>query len=207
MYGRIFALCFHFLKLLCLKYKVIDSSVKVFKVYKTLNFKTMLCRVFSGYSTSHSRSSSLSEFSHRRNTSIGSASTGIASIPEPSEESDQTTAPPTAVAFCAAVPEHPSTPDRAASRSDRHCYHCLLYIHQAFRCRILNQCRFIFSYIQRYPVKQDSMESQLKRVDATRVDADDVVEKILQSQDFTHSLLDSSAEGNNGFFMLISRHP
>ncbi|XP_051732146.1 protein FAM102B isoform X1 [Ctenopharyngodon idella] len=123
----------------------------------------------SGYSTSHSRSSSLSEFSHRRNTSIGSASTGIASIPEPSEESDQTTAPPTAVAFCAAVPEHPSTPDRAASR-------------------------FIFSYIQRYPVKQDSMESQLKRVDATRVDADDVVEKILQSQDFTHSLLDSSAE-------------
>lgn len=36
------------------------------------------------------------------------------------------------------------------------------------------------------------MESQLKRVDATRVDADDVVEKILQSQDFS---LDSSAEG------------
>ncbi len=43
------------------------------------------------------------------------------------------------------------------------------------------------------------MESQLKRVDATRVDADDVVEKILQSQDFTHSLLDSSAEGNTVF--------
>lgn len=36
------------------------------------------------------------------------------------------------------------------------------------------------------------MESQLKRVDATRVDADDIVEKILQSQDFS---LDSSAEG------------
>ncbi len=49
------------------------------------------------------------------------------------------------------------------------------------------------------------MESQMKRVDATRVDADDVVEKILQSQDFTHSLLDSSAEGNNGFFMFINR--
>ncbi|TKS74217.1 Protein FAM102B [Collichthys lucidus] len=44
-------------------------------------------------------------------------------------------------------------------------------------------------------VKQDSMESQLKRMDDTRVDADDVVEKILQSQDFTPSLLDSSAEG------------
>ncbi|TRY98891.1 hypothetical protein DNTS_026550 [Danionella cerebrum] len=115
----------------------------------------------SGYSTSHSRSSSLSEFSHRRNTSIGSASTGIASIPEPSEETEQTRAPSTVLGVCSAVPEHPSTPDKAASR---------------------------------FPVKQDSMESQLKRVDATRVDADDVVEKILQSQDFTHSLLDSSAE-------------
>jgi len=36
------------------------------------------------------------------------------------------------------------------------------------------------------------VESQLKRVDATRVDANDIVEKILQSQDFS---LDSSAEG------------
>uniref|UniRef100_A0AAR2M0R6 C2 NT-type domain-containing protein n=1 Tax=Pygocentrus nattereri TaxID=42514 RepID=A0AAR2M0R6_PYGNA len=116
----------------------------------------------SGYSTSHSRSSSLSEFTHRRNTSVGSASTGIGSIPEPSEENHSTTAPPVAASgACAALPEHPATPDRASSR---------------------------------YPVKQDSMESQLKRVDATRVDADDVVEKILQSQDFTHSLLDSSAE-------------
>uniref|UniRef100_A0A3Q2SS65 Family with sequence similarity 102 member Bb n=1 Tax=Fundulus heteroclitus TaxID=8078 RepID=A0A3Q2SS65_FUNHE len=46
-----------------------------------------------------------------------------------------------------------------------------------------------------HPIKQDSIESQLKRMDDTRVDADDVVEKILQSQDFTPSLLDSSAEG------------
>ena len=50
----------------------------------------------------------------------------------------------------------------------------------------------------RHPVKQDSMESQMKRMDATRVDADDVVEKILQSQDFTPSMLDSSTEGNYG---------
>ncbi|TNN25577.1 Protein FAM102B [Liparis tanakae] len=34
-------------------------------------------------------------------------------------------------------------------------------------------------------------------MDDTRVDADDVVEKILQSQDFTPSLLDSSAEEPN----------
>lgn len=49
-----------------------------------------------------------------------------------------------------------------------------------------------YNYFCRHPVKQDSVESQLKRVDATRVDADDIVEKILQSQDFS---LDSSAEG------------
>ncbi|XP_026886425.2 protein FAM102B isoform X2 [Electrophorus electricus] len=115
-----------------------------------------------GYSTGHSRSSSLSEFTHRRNTSVGSTSTGIASIPEPSEENPNATAAPAGPAgVCAALPEHPATPERGSSR---------------------------------HPVKQDSMESQLKRVDATRVDADDVVEKILQSQDFTHSLLDSSTE-------------
>uniref|UniRef100_A0A3Q3WDU8 C2 NT-type domain-containing protein n=1 Tax=Mola mola TaxID=94237 RepID=A0A3Q3WDU8_MOLML len=43
-------------------------------------------------------------------------------------------------------------------------------------------------------VLQNSMENQLKRVDATRVDADDIIEKILQSQDFSHGFLDSSAE-------------
>uniref|UniRef100_A0A8C1KL25 Family with sequence similarity 102 member Bb n=1 Tax=Cyprinus carpio TaxID=7962 RepID=A0A8C1KL25_CYPCA len=139
----------------------LPDELGLFGHSRTSSYASQQSKV-SGYSTSHSRSSSLSEFSHRRNTSIGSASTGIASIPEPSEESElQTTVPPTAPGVCAAVPEHPSTPDRAASR---------------------------------YPVKQDSMESQLKRVDATRVDADDVVEKILQSQDFTHSLLDSSTE-------------
>lgn len=47
----------------------------------------------------------------------------------------------------------------------------------------------------RHPVKQNSMENQLKRVNATRVDADDIIEKILQSQDFSHGFLDSSAEG------------
>uniref|UniRef100_A0A3P8WUW3 Family with sequence similarity 102 member Bb n=1 Tax=Cynoglossus semilaevis TaxID=244447 RepID=A0A3P8WUW3_CYNSE len=106
---------------------------------------------------------SMAEFSHRRNHSIGSASTGIGSIPEPSEDKERESR------LCPALPEHPApttttnphgTPVRSAS----------------------------------HPVKQDSMESQLKRMDDTRVDADDVVEKILQSQDFTPSLLDSSAE-------------
>ncbi|KAM9326256.1 EEIG family member 2 [Gastrophryne carolinensis] len=105
----------------------------------------------SGYSTGHSRSSSLSELSHRRNTSVGSTSTGIGSIPEPNEDD------------CTKVPFSPEFTEEGSSTEK----------------------------INRVPVKQDSVESQLKRVDATRVDADDVVETILQSQDFT---LDSSAE-------------
>lgn len=39
------------------------------------------------------------------------------------------------------------------------------------------------------------MENQLKRVNATRVDADDVIEKIMQIHDFSHGVLDSSMEG------------
>ncbi|XP_055057188.1 EEIG family member 2 isoform X2 [Misgurnus anguillicaudatus] len=108
----------------------------------------------SGYSTDHSRSSSLTELCHRRNLSVGSASTGIGSMPEPSDDKESR---PRA---CTPVPHH-LTPSHSASR---------------------------------YPVKQDSVESQLKRVDATRVDADDIIETILQGQDFSHSILDSSAE-------------
>ncbi|KAL8178227.1 UNVERIFIED_CONTAM: hypothetical protein K2H54_037001 [Gekko kuhli] len=98
-----------------------------------------------GYSTCHSRSSSISDLCHKRNTSAGSTSTGIGSILEPCEENES----------------KKNEEDAASEKFNRH------------------------------PVKQDSVESQLKRVDATRVDADDVVEKILQSQDFS---LDSSAE-------------
>ncbi|XP_024278070.1 family with sequence similarity 102 member Bb isoform X1 [Oncorhynchus tshawytscha] len=151
----------------------------------------------SGYSTGHSRSSSLSECTHRRNTSVGSASTGIASILEPSDDTRDTRdqresrdrergdrearmgmMPPTAGASaCTALPEHPTpastigsctgTPVKSASSCER---------------------------LSRHLVKQGSMEGQMMRVEASRVDADDVVEKILQSQDFTPSLLDSSHE-------------
>ncbi|XP_019964505.1 EEIG family member 2 isoform X1 [Paralichthys olivaceus] len=132
-------------------------------------------RKWRGYSTGHSRSSSMSEFSHRRNHSVGSASTGIGSIPEPSEDRDRESRP------CPALPEHPvSTTTTTTATSNPQG----TPVHSASSCERLN----------RHPVKQDSMESQLKRMDDTRVDADDVVEKILQSQDFTPSLLDSSAE-------------
>ncbi|XP_034635419.1 protein FAM102B isoform X2 [Trachemys scripta elegans] len=106
----------------------------------------------SGYSTCHSRSSSFSDLCHRRNTSVGSTSTGIGSILEPCEETEPKV-----------TDDNFDTPVKDISSEK----------------------------LSRHPVKQDSVESQLKRVDATRVDADDIVEKILQSQDFS---LDSSAE-------------
>ncbi|XP_074894923.1 EEIG family member 2 isoform X1 [Buteo buteo] len=105
----------------------------------------------SGYSTCHSRSSSLSELCHRRNTSVGSTSIGIGSILEPCEETKP----------------------------------------KVTEANIDTSVKDVSEKLCRHPVKQDSVESQLKRVDATRVDADDIVEKILQSQDFS---LDSSAE-------------
>lgn len=79
------------------------------------------CLCLSGYSTGHSRSSSMSEFSHRRNHSVGSASTGIGSIPEPSDDRDRESRP------YPALPEHPSTttsnppgtPVRSASSCER----------------------------------------------------------------------------------------
>ncbi|XP_003933432.1 EEIG family member 2 isoform X1 [Saimiri boliviensis] len=107
----------------------------------------------SGYSTCHSRSSSFSELCHRRNTSVGSTSTGVESILEPCDEIEQ------------------KIPEPNLDAADK----------EETTLEKLNRC----------PVKQDSVESQLKRVDDTRVDADDIVEKILQSQDFS---LDSSAE-------------
>ncbi|XP_067308759.1 EEIG family member 2 isoform X2 [Pseudorasbora parva] len=109
---------------------------------------------FSGYSTGHSRSSSLTELSHRRNLSAGSASTGIGSLPEPSEDRES----------CTPLLQDLATPSHIGITANRH------------------------------PVKQDSVESQLKRMDATRVDADDIIETILQGQDFSRSILDSSNE-------------
>ncbi|XP_062843643.1 EEIG family member 2-like isoform X2 [Trichomycterus rosablanca] len=129
---------------------------------RTSSYASQLSKL-SDYSTSHSCSSSLTELSHKRNMSVGSASIGVGSLPE---IEDRKTFPPHPTHSTASEPQnlasllHPNSTDRA----------------------------------NRHLTKQDSVESQLKRMDATRVDADDIVEKILQSQDFSHSILDSSAE-------------
>lgn len=128
---------------------------------RTPSYASQLSKI-SGYSSNHS---SLTDLSHWRSESGGSASTGIGSILEPSEqqvergEKESRSTPPVSATFQHA-PEQPSTPAK----------------------------------LPRHPVKQNSMENQLKRVDATRVDADDIIEKILQSQDFSRDFLDSSAE-------------
>ncbi|KAG7214692.1 hypothetical protein INR49_010584 [Caranx melampygus] len=106
----------------------VPEELLVYGHSRTSSYASQQSKI-SGYSSNHS---SLTDLSHRRSASGGSASTGIGSILDP--------------------------------------------------------------VISRHPIKQNSVENQLKRVDATRVDADDIIEKILQSQDFSHSFLDSSAE-------------
>ncbi|XP_019712322.1 protein FAM102B-like [Hippocampus comes] len=116
----------------------------------------------SGYSSNHSSSPDLR---HRRNASGGSASLGIDSIPEPSEQQTEK-----------ADKESRSSPPNPAS-----CHHA-------------TEQNCTTAKTSRHPVKQNSMENQLTRVNDTRVNADDIIEKILQGQDFSHSILDSSTE-------------
>lgn len=116
---------------LCVNVVIITCFPRGQKILSYCRFKNWCCIVIfwnhgpslSGYSTGHSRSSSMSEYSHRRNHSVGSASTGIGSIPEPSEDRDRESRP------CPALPEHPvptaatsnptGTPVRSASSCER----------------------------------------------------------------------------------------
>ncbi|XP_010768279.1 protein FAM102A-like, partial [Notothenia coriiceps] len=100
----------------------------------------------SGYSTEHSCSSSLSDLTHRRNTSTGSsASGGVASPADTPAEGDKD----------AGRPERPPRPPRPILLPNRPSRR-----------------------------KQDSVESHPSWVNDTRMDADDIVEKIVQSQNF-----------------------
>ncbi|XP_062272792.1 early estrogen-induced gene 1 protein [Scomber scombrus] len=100
----------------------------------------------SGYSTEHSCSSSLSDLTHRRNTSTGSSTSGgLCFNADTSTEGDKD----------AGRPERPPRPPRPVLPPNRPPRR-----------------------------KQDSVESQPSWVDDTRIDADDIVEKIVQSQNF-----------------------
>ncbi|XP_049603270.1 EEIG family member 2 [Syngnathus scovelli] len=112
-----------------------------------------------------SNHSSSPDLSHRRNASGGSASTGIGSTPEPSEHQAER-----------ADKESRSSPSNPAS------------------CQHTTELNSTAAKASRHPVKQNSMENQLTRVNDTRVNADDIIDTILQGQDFSHGILDSSTE-------------
>uniref|UniRef100_A0A3B4YPC0 Estrogen-induced osteoclastosis regulator 1 n=1 Tax=Seriola lalandi dorsalis TaxID=1841481 RepID=A0A3B4YPC0_SERLL len=100
----------------------------------------------SGYSTEHSCSSSLSDLTHRRNTSTGSSTSGgLGFSADTPAEGDKD----------AGRPERPPRPPRPVLPPNR---------------------------LPRR--KQDSVESHPSWVNDTRMDADDIVEKIVQSQNF-----------------------
>ncbi|XP_014903240.1 protein FAM102A isoform X2 [Poecilia latipinna] len=98
----------------------------------------------SGYSTGHSRCSSLTDLRHRRHASSSSGASCGAAQPAPP-------LPPTPT-----KPERPPPPSAAA-----------LLSHRSSRR------------------KKDAVERQRSCVDDTRIDADDIVEKIVQSQNFS----------------------
>ncbi|KAJ1077718.1 hypothetical protein K5549_011045 [Capra hircus] len=120
------------------------------------SYASQQSKISAGYSTEQSRSSSLSDLTHRRNTSTSSSTSGGLSMavegPEGSEREHR-------------PPEKPPRPPRPPHLSDR-----------SFRR------------------KKDSVESHPTWVDDTRIDADDIVEKIMQSQDFTEG---SNTEDSN----------
>lgn len=129
----------------------------------------------SGYSTAHSRCSSLTDLCHHRNTSSSSsASCGPAhpSLSSPSTQLPPST--PTEVPKLASPtkPERPPPPSAAALMSNR-------------------SSRRMKNSVQRQP----------SCVDDTRIDADAIVEKIIQSQNFS----DSSNKEDSNLRLFVSK--
>ncbi|XP_069039556.1 early estrogen-induced gene 1 protein isoform X2 [Lepisosteus oculatus] len=116
----------------------------------------------SGYSTEHSHSSSMSDLTHRRNTSTSSSASGGLSMTVESTEGERE----------AGRPERPPRPPRPLLPSERSSRR-----------------------------KKDSVENHPTWVDDTRIDADDIVEKIVQSQDFT----DVSSNEDSNLRLFVSR--
>nr|XP_020648949.1 protein FAM102A isoform X2 [Pogona vitticeps] len=113
------------------------------------------------YSTEHSQSSSMSDLTHRRNTSTSSSASGGLSMTVECPEGEREH-----------KPEKPPRPPRPALLSERSSRR-----------------------------KKDSVESHPTWVDDTRIDADDIVEKIMQSQDFT----DVSNNEDSNLRLFVSR--
>ncbi|XP_023843062.1 early estrogen-induced gene 1 protein isoform X1 [Salvelinus sp. IW2-2015] len=111
----------------------------------------------SGYSMEHSRSSSLTDLTHRRNASTSSSTSGSLGTP--------TQTPHVFAHPLAADPQTPGEPGTKPERPIRPLRPVLLSNRPSRR-------------------KKDSVESHPTWVDDTRIDADDIVDKIIQSQNF-----------------------
>uniref|UniRef100_A0A4W5N9K5 Estrogen-induced osteoclastosis regulator 1 n=1 Tax=Hucho hucho TaxID=62062 RepID=A0A4W5N9K5_9TELE len=122
------------------------------------SYASQLSRI-SGYSTEHSCSSSMSDLTHRRNTSTGSSTSGGLSVTVDTPTEGER-------------PERPPRPPRPILPSNRPPRR-----------------------------KQDSMESHPSWVNDTRIDADDIVEKIIQSQNFS----DISNTEDSNLRLFVSR--
>uniref|UniRef100_A0A7N6AWR8 C2 NT-type domain-containing protein n=1 Tax=Anabas testudineus TaxID=64144 RepID=A0A7N6AWR8_ANATE len=128
----------------------------------------------SGYSTGHSRCSSLTDLSHHRNTSSSSSSTSCgfthSDQPCPSTPNERH------MKAASTKPERPPPPSAAALMSNRSSSVGVFQIY------IFPEFVFVLPNNRR---KKDSVERQPSCVDDTRIDADDIVEKIIQSQNFS----------------------
>ncbi|XP_045923160.1 protein FAM102A [Micropterus dolomieu] len=123
----------------------------------------------SGYSTAHSRCSSLTDLSHHRNAS--SSSSVSCGIGQPSQPPPSTPTQPHGQAT-PTKPERPPPPSAAALMTNRSSRR-----------------------------KKGTMERQHSCVDDTRIDADDIVEKIVQSQNFS----DSSNNEDSNLRLFVSK--
>ncbi|KAM8827957.1 early estrogen-induced gene 1 protein-like [Spinachia spinachia] len=123
----------------------------------------------SGYSTAHSRCSSLTDLSHQRNTSSSSSvSCGLA----PPSQLPPSTPTELHQHGTPARPARPPPPSAAA----------LMNYRSSRR-------------------KKESVETQPSCVDDTRIDADDIVDKIIQSQNFS----DSSNNEDSNLRLFVSK--
>ncbi|XP_055775396.1 early estrogen-induced gene 1 protein-like [Salvelinus fontinalis] len=136
------------------------SPGEVFQLGHSRNssYVSQLSRI-SGYITEHSCSSSMSDLTHRRNTSTGSGISGGLSVTVDTPTEGE-------------KPERPPRPPRPVLPSNRPPRR-----------------------------KQDSVESHPSWVNDTRIDADDIVEKIIQSQNFA----DISNTEDSNLRLFVSR--
>ncbi|KAJ6653314.1 hypothetical protein lerEdw1_009343, partial [Lerista edwardsae] len=139
------------------------------------------------YSTEHSRSSSMSDLTHRRNTSTSSSASGGAGhdgrVPGggAGAPAGEAASPPEA---------HPAVGALVQ-----------VGVGAVWGGAEAEECLRLQSSSLSIRRKKDSVESHPTWVDDTRIDADDIVEKIMQSQDFT----DVSNTEDSNLRLFVSR--